>query len=241
MKRLIAAVLALLTLAALGGLLRNTVELKGADMAVDVPAGWLILTREEAKNETSAAMMGMTSEEAVQLMEESDFFLILYEPRTGAEMYVTIFGSQYAAQLKSFDWLNENEMQLAKEDVLAGYPGWTFDSEVTEKKLGDFTYLTATMHMDTDEKRLDNRQLFTVYDGVEIYIDLYAGGSGLMEAHAAAQDALAESLQVEYAMEKMKKVYDAYVVVTVCVLATVLLQFVGIALTIMLRVREKTA
>ena len=43
------------------------------------------------------------------------------------------------------------------------------------------------------------------------------------------------------AMEKMKKVYDAYVVVTVCVLATVLLQFVGVALTIMLRVREKTA
>ena len=239
MRRLAAAVLAILTLAVFGGLFRNTVEMTGADMAVDVPAGWRVLTREDAKSETSAAMFGMTSEDAVKMMEDGDFFLILYEPKTGAEMYVTIFGSQYAAQLRSLSSLSEAEMDLAKEDVLQDYPGWEFDSAVTDKQLGDFTYLAATLHTGQGEERMDNRQLFTVYDGVEIYIDLYAKNSGLLETHAAAQDAVAESLQVEYAMQKAAGLYNVYVAVLVGVLMMVLVQFVGLALTLMVRIRER--
>ena len=100
MKRLIAAAM---LVAALIGLFGSTVEMSGADMAVDVPAGWMIMTRSDAESETTAAMFGLTSEDAVKMMEDGDFYLILYEPKTGAEMYVTVFGSQYAKQLRSME------------------------------------------------------------------------------------------------------------------------------------------
>ena len=236
MKRLIAAAM---LVAALIGLFGSTVEMPGADMAVDVPAGWMVMTRSDAESETTAAMFGMTSEDAVKMMEDGDFYLILYEPKTGAEMYVTVFGSQYAKQLRSMNWLTPDEVEIAKEDLLEGYSGWAYDSDVMAKQLGDFTYLAMTMHTEVGENRLDNRQLFTVYDGLEIYVDLYAKESELLETHAAAQDVLAASLQVEYAQVKAQRAYRWVVFAAVGLLMMMLTQFVGIALTVMLRVREK--
>lgn len=236
MKRLIAAAM---LLAALSGLLGATVELTGADMAVEVPVGWRVMTRSDAESERIAAMFGMTAEQAVKMMEDGDFYLILYEPQTGAEMYVTAFASQYAQQVRSMNGLAPDEIEIAKEDLLEGYSEWAYDSDVVSKKLGAFTYLVMTMHTQMGEERLDNRQLFTIHDGREIYVDLYVRENELLETHAAAQDALAESLQVDYAQVKAQREYKTYVFAAVGCMAMMLIQFVGIALTVMLRTREK--
>lgn len=242
MKRIAAAVVLLMVLGASwlsGGWWFGETELPGLDMSVQAPAGWQVLTREDAASETGAAVFGMTAEEAVKVMEESDFHLILYEPETGAEIYLTVFESQYAQQMRSMSLLSPEEMEFAKEDMEQGYPGWALNSEVTEKRLGEFIYLAATMHTDNDEIRMDNRQLFTVYKGKEIYIDLYAGADGLREEHVSAQDALAESLRGELALRKAKRTYRVTAVFLCGVLLTIFVQFVGVAMTVMLRAREK--
>lgn len=240
MKRITAAVLLLMVLGS--GWLFGETELAELDLSVQAPVGWQLLTREDAATETGAALFGMTAEEAAAMMEESDFHLILYEPQTGAEIYVTVFESQYAQQMRSMSLLSPEEMEFAKEDMMQGYPGWSLDSEATEKQLGEFTYLAATMHTENNGIRMDNRQLFTVYKGREIYIDLYAGagGEGLREEHVSAQDALAESLRGELALRKAKRNYRVMAVFLCGVMLTVFVQFVGIALTVMLRSREKT-
>lgn len=236
MKRLIAAAL---LLAALSGLFGGALELTGTDLAVNVPAGWISMTRSDAQSERRAAMFGMTSEIAVQLMEEGNFYLILYEPQTGAEMYITAFESLYAQQMRSMNFLTPEEMEIAKEDLLQEYSAWAYDSDVVAKKLGDYNYLAMTLHTDMDGERLDNRQLFTVYDGQEIYVDLYVRENELLETHAAAQDALAASLQGGYAQVKAQRVYQTKTIAAAGGMAMMLMQFVGIALTVMLRVREK--
>lgn len=233
------AAMLLAVMVGISALFSGPVELKGADMAVETPDGWLVLTRSAAQTESSAAMFGMTAEEAVRFMEDNDFYLVLYEPLTGAEIYVTIFGSQYAAQLHSFDVLTDDEMTLAKEDVQGQLTGWVFDSDVTEEKLGNFTYLSALMHSVNSEKQLDSRQLFTIYDGLEIYIDLYAGDNGLQQEHVEAQNLVAQTLQTDYAMHKAVRAYQWYVAWQVGLLLTIFVQFVGVAMTVLLHSRMK--
>ena len=240
MKRLIAAVLALMMLAAFGGIFTKTVELVGADMAMDVPTGWIVLAREQEALEEGAGYFGMTAEEAAQFMDVNDFYMILYEPKSGAEIYVTIFGSQYAKQRGTFGAMNEEALEKAKADVVANYPDWVFDSEVTESSLGDFVYLACTMHLGIGEERTDNRQLYTIYNGNEIYIDLYAGDNGIEEVHVAAQDEVAASLQVDRMLQRMKMAYGLCAAVMVSLMIAVLVQFVGVAMTMLLHVRMKT-
>ena len=116
MKRLAAAILALFAvMTALTGLFSNRVEIPEADLSVEVPAGWLVMTRSTAASESTAARFAMTVEEAQQFMQDNDFYLVLFDLSTGAEIYLTVFGSQYAKPIRSLDQLPEEQMMRMKE------------------------------------------------------------------------------------------------------------------------------
>ena len=246
MKRILAAVCALVMIFAVNAVWGATVQeetmLEGVDMAVDTPEDWYVLTRSREVLDGSAAYFDMTTQEALQFMQQNDFYLVLYQPETGAEMYVTVFLSEYARQLGPLDELTGEEMEQVKQEIATGYEGWAMDSEVTELDEGELTWLAVTMHYGEEGSRTDNRQIFSVWEGQEIYIDLYAGPEGLNERLVQAQDELAASLRCGVAarqLEEQRQQHKAYVGVMVGLMAMLLVQCVGLSLSIFLATRRE--
>lgn len=242
MKRWIAAALVLMALVSAGSIWQTKTELTGADMAVEIPQGWTVLTRDMRVLQRQASGFGMTAEEALNFLTREDIYMVLYHPETDAEMYVTIFGSGYAAQCGELADLTEEEAQRVREETLGttARDGWILDGGIADRTLGSFLYYAASMHLGEGAERLDNRQLVTFYDGLEIYIDLYAGADGMTEELERAQDTVAESLEVEWAFEQGKKSYYGYVAMMLGLMATLLIQFTGLAMTVLLYSRMKT-
>ena len=236
MRRLLALIFALGMLAvnpllqALGG----EVELVGSGMAAQLPEGWLVLTRDEGVLSANAAQFDLTPQQAESFLLGNDFYLVLYEPETAAEMYVTAYPSDWAQELGALAELTADDLAAVMDDIAEGYDGWAMDSAVTGQDYGDMTYLAVTMHIGEGEDRTGNRQLFTVVGGWEVYIDLYADGD-LDEAQVRDQNTLAASLRPAPApADPVRALRVARAVRGVCILAIILVQTVGIALSVFL-------
>lgn len=241
MKRLLALVCALGMALAMNPLLTrlfgNEVALEGSQLAAQPPEGWLMLTRNEDVLAENAAQFDLTAQQAWDFLWGNDFYLVLYEPQTAAEMYVTAFPSDYARELGPLAQLDDAALAVAMDDIAEGYDGWALDSGVSAQTYGDLTYLAVTMHFGDGADRTGNRQLFTVVDGWEVYIDLYADGD-LDEALVRDQNALASSLRTAStpadpaAPARLRRI--ALAAAGVCLLGLILVQSVSLALCVFL-------
>ncbi|MDY4517038.1 MAG: hypothetical protein SPE01_00185 [Candidatus Spyradocola sp.] len=240
MKRLLALICALGMVLAMNPLLTrffgNEVALEGSQLAAQPPEGWLMLTRNEDVLAENAAQFDLTAQQAWDFLWGNDFYLVLYEPQTAAEMYVTAFPSDYARELGPLAQLDDAALAVAMDDVAEGYDGWALDSNVSAQTYGDLTYLAVTMHFGDGADRTGNRQLFTVVDGWEVYIDLYADGD-LDEALVRDQNALASSLRTASAPApadpaRIRRI--ALAAAGVCLLGVILVQSVSLALCVFL-------
>lgn len=249
MKRILAvlcAVVILLAAVPVQAAAKKETVLEGADAAITLPENWAVLTRSREVLQSNAAQFDMTVAEAQQFMEQNSFYLVLYQPETGAEIYLTMFPSTRARQLGALDELPEEELASVRQEIAAGYDGWTLDSEVTEMDQGELTWISVTMHYGDVESRTDNRQLFTVWNGQEIYIDLYAGPEGLNEKLVRTQDELASALRCGVAeqlktleMENRRQQRIVYVGMVVGQMGVLLIRCVGLCLSVFLVVRQK--
>ena len=245
MKRLLALICALGMVWAMNPLLTrffgNELALEGSPLAAQPPEGWLVLTRNEDVLAQNAAQFDLTATEARDFLESNDFYLVLFEPQTAAEMYITAFPSDYARELGDIGSLDEAALAGAKDFIAGGYDGWELDSDVSAQAYGDLTYLAVTMHFGDGAGRTGNRQLFTVLDGWEVYIDLYADGD-LNEALVRDQNALASSLRAAPTLapaDPARARRIALAAAGVCLLGVILVQSVSLALCVFLAWRER--
>ena len=236
MRRLLALIFALGMLAVnpllqkLGG----EMALVGSNLTAQPPEGWLVLTRDEGVLNANAAQFDLTPQQAASFLQGNDFYLVLYEPETAAEMYVTAYPSDWAQELGALASLTDAELADVMDVIAEGYDGWALDSAVTSQDYGDMTYLAVTMHIGEGEDRTGNRQLFTVVDGWEVYIDLYADGD-LDEAQVRDQNTLAASLRTTPTPADPVRAFRIIgAALGVCTLAIILVQTVGIALSVFL-------
>jgi hypothetical protein len=190
-KWMAAALCALLLLAACPALAAQEIALPGTQIAVDLPEGWAAVTRESAL--TDGGALDMSPADAGQFLEDNDYYLYLYEEETGAEIYVALLPTAYAQSAGNLTNLAGDALDQVMRDLEVPYEDWTVDGDVARIERGGRAYLEIWMHSGEGADRVDNRQLFTMEDGLEIYIDLYAyDGAAVL---ADAQDALAESLR----------------------------------------------
>lgn len=247
MKRLLALVCALVMAFAGEHMLPWTrageMELVGSGLTARPPEGWLALTRDSEVLARSAAQFDLTEQQARQLLEDNDFYLALYEPQAAAEMYVTAFPSAYAERVGAIGRLDGDGLDAAKAVIAEGYDGWETDSDVAALTCGDWTYLAVTMHVGDGDGRTDNRQLFTVCDGWEVYIDLYAPDGALEEGLVRDQDALAASLRVGTPAVGLRATLlpGTAAWMGAALLGVILIQFIALALSAFLALRQRRA